>query len=84
MQEPKLRNHFQRLLDEVDKELPSYSTIKKFSLIATPFSEAGGELTPTLKLKRRVVQEKYHGMIEAMFNGKSSAPRGGGVQKRCT
>lgn len=65
---PALRHHFQRTLDHVNSGLPRYSTIKYFELLSSPFSIETGELTPTLKLKRRVVQEKYAREIDALYD----------------
>ncbi|CAM9116653.1 unnamed protein product, partial [Heterosigma akashiwo] len=42
-------------------------TVKKWVVLPAGFSEAGGELTPTLKLKRRAVGEKYARLIEDMY-----------------
>lgn len=41
--------------------------VGKWALLDTDFTEAGGELTPTLKLKRSVTAQKYHGVIEALY-----------------
>lgn len=54
-------------LMEINKNLPSYETIKKVSLISRDFTIAGGELTPTLKLKRKPIYEKYKEKIEKMY-----------------
>lgn len=59
---------YQERLDEINKKLPQYSTIKKFALAAVDFSVAGGELTPTLKYKRRKIFEKYKGTIERLYD----------------
>jgi long-chain acyl-CoA synthetase len=52
-----------KLLDErltvVNQRLPSFESIKKFVIVPEDFSQEGGELTPTLKVKRKVVTEKY-------------------------
>jgi long-chain acyl-CoA synthetase len=42
-------------------------TIKYYRIISTPFSEQTGELTPSLKIKRKVIQEKYRDVIESMY-----------------
>ncbi|MFO0666231.1 MAG: AMP-binding protein [Polyangiaceae bacterium] len=64
---------FQRLLDtrieEMNKELARVQTVKKFTILPVDFSVDGGELTPTLKLKRRVINEKYSQQIEALYAG---------------
>jgi long-chain acyl-CoA synthetase len=51
----------------LNAKLPSYETIKKFALLPRDFSIEGGELTPTLKLRRKVIYEKYHERIDALY-----------------
>jgi long-chain acyl-CoA synthetase len=51
------------------RDLASYETPKKFILLATDFSIESGELTPTLKVKRRVVEQRYKDLIEEAFVG---------------
>jgi long-chain acyl-CoA synthetase len=60
----------QRCVDEVNADLGSWETIKYFTLIPHDLTEEAGELTPTLKVKRRVVQERYRDRIEPMYRGK--------------
>jgi long-chain acyl-CoA synthetase len=57
----------QREIDAVNAALPHWEQIKSFRLLATPFSIEGGELTPTLKIKRRVVYQKFQAEIEAIY-----------------
>jgi long-chain acyl-CoA synthetase len=58
---------FEHRIEEINKRLPQYETIKKFVLLAYDFSIDGGELTPTLKLRRKVIYEKYKQKIEDMY-----------------
>jgi long-chain acyl-CoA synthetase len=51
----------------VNRALPHWEQVKKFCLLEHPFSIDGGELTPTMKVKRRVVHEKYRRQIESMY-----------------
>ena len=51
----------------VNETLPHWEQVKKFCVLEQPFSIEGGELTPTLKVKRRVVHKKYRDRIEAMY-----------------
>ncbi len=51
----------------LNARLPSYETIKKFALSPGSFPIDGGELTPTLKLKRKVIYEKYRDRIEKLY-----------------
>src|SRR5438067_2414580 len=53
------RSHVQGKIDELNKGLGSWESIKYFALLPKDFDEASGELTPTLKVKRKVVQEHY-------------------------
>jgi len=54
-------------VEEHQRHLASYEKIKKFTLLAEPFTMEGRELTDTLKLRRRVISEKYAAQIEAMY-----------------
>jgi long-chain acyl-CoA synthetase len=69
------RTLFRRRLDEVNRALPLSSRVRNFALLAEPFSQDRGELTPTLKVKRRVVAETRQAQIEAMYRP------GGGVSE---
>ncbi len=64
---PAVRMLFRQRIDEVNKTLPLYSRVRNFTLLPQPFSQDRGELTPTLKVKRRVVAEMYQEVIEAMY-----------------
>ncbi|MEK7818265.1 MAG: long-chain fatty acid--CoA ligase [Bacteroidota bacterium] len=52
---------------ELQKDLSSYEQVRKFVLLHKPFSIEDGELTPTLKIKRKIVEEKYKKLIESMY-----------------
>lgn len=69
VQSPVLRQLFQAKLREFNKPLSDVEAISSFTLVANPFSQENGELTPTLKLRRKVVQEHYRDAIEAMYRG---------------
>lgn len=58
---------FEQRLAEINSHLPPYETIKKFVLLPHDFSIDGGELTPTLKLRRKVIYEKYKQRIEDLY-----------------
>jgi len=66
---PAILDKFQKALDYVNEKLPQYSTVKKFALLRNEFTLESGELTPTLKVKRRVIQKKYHDVIEDIYTG---------------
>jgi len=54
-------------VEEKNTQLQSYAKIKKFTVLPGDFSLDGGELTPTLKVKRKVVAQKYQDAIEALY-----------------
>lgn len=54
-------------IEKLQKGLPSYEQIKKFTLMPKPFTIESGELTNTLKLRRRVINQHYADVIEAMY-----------------
>ena len=66
MHEPVQRLFEQRLAD-INSRLAPYETIKKFVLLVHDFSIEGGELTPTLKLRRKIIYEKYKHRIEDLY-----------------
>ncbi|HEY6394248.1 MAG TPA: long-chain fatty acid--CoA ligase, partial [Candidatus Binataceae bacterium] len=63
---PALRELFHKKIREFNKPLSDVEAITAFTLIGQPFSQENGELTPTLKLRRKVVQEHYREQIETM------------------
>jgi long-chain acyl-CoA synthetase len=66
-------------IQRLNERFGHYAQIKKFVLLAEEWSLAGGELTPTLKLKRRQLVQKYTGEIESLYAGEEK-PRSGGPQ----
>ena len=68
LQQKEFRTLFRRRIDEVNRALPLYARIHHFTLLAEPFSQDRGELTPTLKVKRREVMRTRSNDIEAMYN----------------
>ena len=65
-----LKQRFQSAVDEVNRDLGSWETIKYFHVLPADFSEEKGELTPTLKAKRKVIHENHRDAIESMYEGK--------------
>jgi long-chain acyl-CoA synthetase len=62
-----LRAFYQTRVRELNKGLSDIETIVAFALIARPFGQDNGELTPTLKLRRKVVIEHYREAIESLY-----------------
>ena len=66
MREP-VQKLFEQRIAEINGRLPQYETIKKFVLLPRDFSIENGELTPTMKLRRKVIYEKHKQKIEDMY-----------------
>jgi long-chain acyl-CoA synthetase len=71
MHEP-VQRLFEQRVAEINSRLARYETIKKFVLLVHDFSIEGGELTPTLKLKRKVIYEKYKHKLEDLYSDHSN------------
>ena len=64
---PRIINLFERQIAGLTSNLARYERIKKIALLEDEFTIEGGELTPTLKVKRRVIDEKYKDVIEKIY-----------------
>lgn len=63
---PEVQKLYKGEVEKFTTELADYEKIKRFKLVGQPFSIDGGELTPTLKVKRKFVAQKYAELIAAM------------------
>ena len=64
---PKVLARFKQTIKEVNRSLADYELLKGFALVADEWAIDSGELTPSLKLKRRVLAERYREEIAALF-----------------
>lgn len=64
---PLLREELQRAVEAVNSRLSRVEQVKKFDILPTEWTAESEELTPTLKLRRKVVHEKYRAEIEALY-----------------
>ena len=62
-----LRAEVQAAINDANKAVSKAESIRKFEILPQDFTEAGGEITPTLKLKRNVVMAKYADAVEALY-----------------
>jgi len=65
--DPRLRTLVQAEVDRINRELASFENVRKFDVLPHDFSIEAGELTPTLKVKRKVVRQKYGDKIRAIY-----------------
>ena len=75
LQDPRLRAVFQREVDAVNEHLARYEQIRVWELVPAEFTLEGGELTPTLKVKRRVINIKYKAILDRLY---AAGDAGGG------
>jgi long-chain acyl-CoA synthetase len=64
---------YQAILDEINGTLAQFEKIKRFALLPKDMTVEGGELTPTLKVRRRIVEQHWAGIIEQLY-ARESAP----------
>jgi long-chain acyl-CoA synthetase len=68
-QSPELRAALKAAFDRVNAALPRFATVKKFTVLPREFSEAEGEVTPSQKLKRRVIEARHREALDRMYGG---------------
>jgi long-chain acyl-CoA synthetase len=64
---PRIIDLFERQIATRTLSLAQFEKIKKIALLDHEFTVEGGEMTPTLKVKRRVIDEKYRGVIDRLY-----------------
>jgi long-chain acyl-CoA synthetase len=65
--EPKVHELIQGVMDEVNRKYAQVERVKRFAILDHDLSQEGGELTPTLKVKRNVVNEKYKDVFDSLY-----------------
>ncbi len=64
---PRVEGMMRARIDEINARLASFEQVKKFAILPSDFSQETGELTPTLKVKRKVVIQKYGRVLDALY-----------------
>jgi long-chain acyl-CoA synthetase len=62
-----IKDLYKSKIDEVQQSISGVEKVKKFVLMPSEFEISSGEITPTLKIKRNIVLQKYHALIDAMY-----------------
>jgi long-chain acyl-CoA synthetase len=62
-----VKQEIQKAVNEANKRLANFETIKKFIILPKPFDIETGELTPTMKVRRNIVEQRYMNMLDALY-----------------
>ncbi len=71
-QDSKVRRFYKEEIERLTPHLADFEKIRRFALLTREFSQDEGELTPTLKIKRRVVAEKHASVLQTLYGGRDS------------
>lgn len=71
---PRVHTLVQRRIEAASARLSSYERIKRFRLLPREFSQERGEITPTLKPRRKAIEKLHAGVIEGMYDAPSTGP----------
>jgi long-chain acyl-CoA synthetase len=69
VKDPKVQKQYEAIVKKVNATLEHHETIKKVGVVGEEWTVETGELTPSMKLKRRVIQEKYKDKIDELYRG---------------
>ena len=64
---PKILQLMEQQVEKINKELSNFEEVKNSYFYMNPWNIESGELTPTLKLRRKFIQEKYSKEVELMY-----------------
>lgn len=62
-----VRSLYEKEIQALQKDLPAYERVRRFELLSQQLTVESGEITPTLKVKRKVVEKKYGSLIDKMY-----------------
>jgi long-chain acyl-CoA synthetase len=79
---PEILAIVQRRMDRLNESLAPFEQIKRFALLDQEMTQEGGELTPTLKVRRRVIRERHAGLIESLYASPPPPANGAGATTR--
>lgn len=65
----RLHDRIQTAVDKANRHLARFETIKKFAILPKPLAVETGELTPTMKVRKKIVQEKYMDILDSFYDG---------------
>jgi long-chain acyl-CoA synthetase len=71
--DPRVIAHFGEIVREVNSNLANFETLKRFRVVAEEWTQESGELTPSMKLKRRAITSRYAAVIDAIYADESTS-----------
>lgn len=71
---PKIISLTQKMIDEINRQLASYEAIKKFVILPHDFTVESGELTPSLKIRRSFINQRYKAALDSMYGDSARVP----------
>ena len=71
-----MQQYVRSCVDELNGRLNRWETVKDFRILDHDLTVESGELTPSLKIKRRVVEAKYAALLDSMYDGRSTSRPG--------
>ncbi len=69
IQHPEINKLIDENIDHLQKDLANFERVRRFTLLQRPFTIEEGELTPSLKIRRKIVEERYAELIDGMYRG---------------
>jgi long-chain acyl-CoA synthetase len=64
---PKVQALYEGIVEEVNQNLARFEKLKRVLLVSEEFTTENGALTPTLKLRRRIIEERYRRQIDELY-----------------
>ena len=75
VKDQKVVAEYQRIVDEVNKQLPPYETMKRIKVVPDAWTVETGEMTPSHKLKRRIIEKKYENEIKEFYADEATSAK---------
>ncbi|MNL50682.1 Long-chain-fatty-acid--CoA ligase FadD15 [compost metagenome] len=63
-----MQNLMRKAVSDANSQLASFESIKKYAVLPNEFTVEGGELTPSMKVKRKVVDQRFKEKIDSLYN----------------
>ncbi len=76
VRDDRVQTLYGEIVQQVNGSLANFETLKRFRVVAEEWTLDSGELTPSMKLKRRVIMERYAGEIDALYADEATAHAG--------